>query len=72
MFEDHQDAVQQLLETNKEFRYFYKQHESLDKQVDKAESGNLPMDEMQLNEIKKEKLLAKDKLISMLQDATRH
>ena len=72
MFEDHQDAVQQLLETNKEFRYFYEQHESLDKQVDKAESGNLPMDEMQLNEIKKEKLLAKDKLISMLQDATRH
>jgi len=72
MFENHQDTIQQLLETNKEFRYFYEQHESLDKQVDEAESGNLAMDEMQLNEIKKEKLLAKDKLISILQDATRH
>jgi uncharacterized protein YdcH (DUF465 family) len=37
MFEKNQDTVQQLLETNKEFRYFYEQHESLDKRVDKAE-----------------------------------
>ncbi|MDA3934275.1 MAG: YdcH family protein [Gammaproteobacteria bacterium] len=72
MFEKNQDTVQQLLETNKEFRYFYEQHESLDKRVDKAEGGYLVMDELQLNEIKKEKLLAKDKLASMLEDATRH
>ena len=72
MFEDHQDAVQQLLETNKEFRYFYQQHESLDKKVGEAEAGNLAMDETQLAEIKKEKLLAKDKLASILQAATRH
>jgi len=72
MFENHQETVQQLLETNKEFRYFYEQHETLDKQVDAAEAGNLVMDEMQLAEIKKEKLLAKDKLTSILQDATRH
>lgn len=72
MFENHQDTVQRLLENNKEFRYFYQQHESLDKQVDEAEAGNLVMDEVQLAEIKKEKLLAKDKLTSILQDATRH
>ncbi|GAB4121489.1 MAG: YdcH family protein [Gammaproteobacteria bacterium] len=72
MFENHQETVQQLLETDKEFRYFYEQHETLDKQVDEAEAGNLVMDEMQLAEIKKEKLLAKDKLASILQAATRH
>ncbi len=72
MFENQEETVQHLLKTNKEFRYFYEQHESLDRQVDEAEAGNLVMDELQLNEIKKEKLLAKDKLASMLQAATRH
>jgi uncharacterized protein YdcH (DUF465 family) len=72
MFENQQDTVNELLETSKEFRYFYEQHEALDRKVDAVESGQMAMDDLALNEIKKEKLQVKDRLASLLQQATRH
>jgi uncharacterized protein len=62
MFEGHQKEVEVLMQSNAEFRSLYLRHRELDKQVLDAELGVLPLDDMTLVRLKKEKLWAKDKL----------
>lgn len=66
MFEDQQEALQELLNTNSEFKELYEQHQSLKETVRKAETGVLPMEKFSLDRIKKEKLLLKDKMATIL------
>lgn len=66
MFENqNQQEIQALLESNYEFRTLYTRHKELDDQVDSAERGKLPMDELTLHALKKEKLYAKDRLTAL-------
>lgn len=65
MFEQHQEEVQRLMQSNSEFRILYHHHRELDSKVRDAELGVLPMDERTLLNMKKEKLQAKDKLTQM-------
>lgn len=62
MFEGQQSEIEQLMQANAEFRALYMRHRELDKQVLDAELGVLPLDDMTLVRLKKEKLWAKDKL----------
>jgi uncharacterized protein YdcH (DUF465 family) len=62
MFEGQQTEVEQLMRADSEFRSLYLRHRELDKQVLDAELGVLPLDDMTLVRLKKEKLWAKDKL----------
>lgn len=62
MFEGHQKEVEEMMQSNAEFRTLYMRHRELDKQVLDAELGVLPLDDMTLVRLKKEKLWAKDKL----------
>jgi uncharacterized protein YdcH (DUF465 family) len=62
MFEGHQKEVEEMLQSDSEFRSLYLRHRELDKQVLDAELGVLPLDDMTLVRLKKEKLWAKDKL----------
>ncbi len=66
MFEHRQDQMDQLMKENVNFRRLYNRHQALDKQVAAAEAGNSPLDDMALNKLKKEKLLAKDKLANLM------
>ena len=66
MFENRQDQVQALLKENFDFRRIYDKHQELEKQVLDAEAGTLPMDDITLHQIKKEKLLFKDHLAQYL------
>ena len=65
MFEGHQQEVETMMLSNAEFRVLYMRHRELDKQVLDAELGVLPLDDMTLVRLKKEKLWAKDKLTHM-------
>lgn len=66
MFEQKQkEEVDALMQTNAEFRSLYYRHQELDSKVRDAELGVLPMDDVTLLNMKKEKLHAKDKLTSM-------
>ena len=66
MFEDqprqHLDA---LLKSNTEFRQLYQRHRDLDKRVMDAELGVLPIDDVTLSQMKRQKLAAKDRLVRM-------
>ena len=65
MFEGHQQEVEAMMTRDAEFRSLYLKHRELDKQVLDAELGVLPLDDMSLVKLKKEKLRAKDRLTSM-------
>lgn len=66
MFENRQDQMEKLLNENSEFRRIYNRHQELDKRVMAAETGTAPMEDLALNQLKKEKLWAKDQLNRML------
>ena len=65
MFEGHQKEVEVLMNSDTEFKSLYLKHRELKKQVLDAELGVLPLDDMSLVKLKKEKLWAKDKLTAM-------
>ncbi len=69
MFEGHQQEVETMMQSNAEFRVLYMRHRELDKQVLDAELGVLPLDDMTLVRLKKEKLWAKDKLTHLWDQA---
>jgi len=66
MFEHRQNAVNQLLGDNIEFRRLYNKHQELHQKVHDAEMGVRAMDDISLAQLKKEKLWHKDKLNQML------
>jgi uncharacterized protein YdcH (DUF465 family) len=62
MFERQQSKMDQLIKENEDFRRIYNRHQELDKRVTAAELGTAPMEDLALNQLKKEKLWIKDKL----------
>ena len=72
MFEEQpQQEIDALMRSNPEFKQLYQRHRDLDKKVMDAELGVLPIDDVTLNQMKREKLAAKDRLVR-LYDAGRH
>ncbi len=66
MFEYDQDIVVSLLQSSREFKSLFDKHEKLDRDVHEAEIGTLAVDDMELHRWKKEKLLAKDKMATII------
>lgn len=62
MFEHRQNKMDELMKENENFRRIYNRHQELHKRVTAAEQGTAPMEDLALNQLKKEKLWAKDKL----------
>lgn len=66
MFEEQpQLEIDALIKANPEFKQLYQRHRDLDKKVMDAELGVLPIDEVTLHQMKREKLAAKDRLTQM-------
>ena len=66
MFEHRQNQMDDLMKENEDFRRIYNRHQELDKRVTAAEHGTAPMEDLALNQLKKEKLWAKDRLASFM------
>jgi uncharacterized protein YdcH (DUF465 family) len=71
MFEYDQEIVRYLLTGNENFQELYKKHRELKAKVRDAEIGVLPVDDLTLGEMKKEKLLAKDKMAAIIESYRR-
>ena len=71
MFEYDQDIVEVLLNDNERFQALFREHNSLKERVRDAELGVLPLDDVSLGTMKKEKLLAKDKMAAMIEQYRR-
>ena len=67
MFEGQpQQAIDSMMESDSSFRQLYYNHQKLDKKVTDANLGILPIDDLTLTRMKREKLLAKNQLTRML------
>lgn len=66
MFEEQpQLEIDALIKANPEFKQLYQRHRDLDKKVMDAELGVLPIDDVRLHQMKREKLAAKDRLVQL-------
>jgi uncharacterized protein YdcH (DUF465 family) len=71
MFEYDQAIVDTLLHDNQRFQELYNQHHKLKEKVKDAELGVLPLDGVTLGTMKREKLLAKDRMAAMIEEYRR-
>lgn len=72
MFEGQSQAeLDALIKGNSEFKQLYQRHKELDKKVLDAELGVLPIDDVTLSQMKREKLAAKDRLTRLF-DTHKH
>ena len=66
MFEGQpQSEIDALIKVNPEFKQLYQQHQKLNKKCMDAELGVLPIDDVTLGQMKREKLVAKQRLLRM-------
>jgi len=66
MLDIDQETLKKLLTENDEFKSMYQRHAELNKKVDKAGHGELPISDMALAEMKKEKLALKDRMTEII------
>ena len=71
MFEYDQQVVDALLTENADFKRLYEKHVELKQRVHDANTGAEPVDDYALENMKKEKLLLKDRMAAMIQDYRR-
>ncbi len=71
MFEYDLDIVETLLNDDQTFKKLYRKHNELKEKVRDAELGVLPLDDLTLGTMKKEKLLAKDRMAAIIEDYRR-
>lgn len=71
MFEFEQDIVEALLAQSPDFKRLYQKHSELKQKVREANLGTEPVDDMELENMKKEKLLLKDRMAAMIQEYRR-
>jgi len=69
MFERQKSRMDELIRENEDFRRIYNRHQELDKRVTAAELGTAPMEDLALNQLKKEKLWIKDKNAVFMNEA---
>jgi uncharacterized protein YdcH (DUF465 family) len=73
MFENQpRDDVEALMKEDAQFRRLFQKHKQLDSKVHDAGIGVLPVDEQTLAGMKKEKLLAKERLQRMWDEHRHH
>ena len=61
MFSEYRDIVSKLKKENSHFASLFIKHNELDKTIDEIENGREHMSRLSLEQLKKEKLLLKDK-----------
>ncbi len=70
MFEHRQEQMEKMKQENENFLRVFNRHQELDKKVTAAEVGTVPMEDLALNQLKKEKLWVKDQLARMMDTVT--
>lgn len=71
MLHEYRDVITHMKENNAANAHFMKtfdKHNALDDQITKAENGETPMTDTELETLKKEKLLLKDEVSALIID----
>jgi len=68
MLHEYRDEIHDLKLQNAHFAKIFEKHNELDQKVEDAEAGRIPMTDIELETLKKEKLLLKDEAYKMIMD----
>jgi len=68
MLHEYRDEIHALKQENAHFARIFEKHNELDNKIEHAEMGDIPMTDMDLEVLKKEKLLLKDEAYKMILD----
>ncbi len=68
MFEFEEEIVEALLKDSVDFKRLYDKHIDLNRDVDSANTGDTPIEDMELEGMKKEKLYLKDQMAQIIEN----
>ena len=68
MLHEYKDEIHELKMSNAHFAKVFDKHNALDQKIEHAEVGDTPMTDVELEILKKEKLLLKDEAYKMIMD----
>ena len=68
MLHEYKEEIHTLKQENAHFAKVFEQHNALDNQIEHADNGDTPMTDIELETLKKEKLLLKDEAYKMIMD----
>jgi uncharacterized protein YdcH (DUF465 family) len=66
MLHEYKDIISKLKVENPHFHKIFEKHNELDDKITKAESGEIPMNDLEIETLKKEKLALKDEAYAMI------
>lgn len=66
MFEFDEEVIDTLLKESVDFKRLYDKHINLKRDVNSANIGDTPIDDMELERMKKEKLFLKDQMAQII------
>jgi len=66
MLQEYREEIHELKQSNAHFAHIFEKHNTLDNQIEHAELGDTPMTDIELEVLKKEKLLLKDEAYKMI------
>jgi len=69
MLAEYRDEISELKQNNAHFARIFNKHNELDDKVKDAEHGRMGMSDMEIETMKKEKLLLKDEMYKMVLEA---
>ena len=68
MLHEYKNEIHELKQSNAHFAKIFEKHNALDNTIEHVENGDTPMTDMELETLKKEKLLLKDEAYKMIMD----
>ena len=68
MLHEYRDEIHELKQKDTHFAHIFEKHNALDNKIEHAENGDTPMTDMELEILKKEKLLLKDEAYKIIMD----
>ena len=66
MLAEYRNEITELKQNNTHFERIFEKHNKLDQDVKDAEQGRVGMSDMNIEKMKKEKLLLKDEMLKMI------
>jgi len=66
MLHEYRDIISKLKVENAHFEKIFEKHNELDDLISEVEEGRKPMDDLELEKLKKEKLALKDEAYAMI------
>jgi len=66
MLAEYRDEISELKQSNRHFERIFEKHNKLDHEVADALEGRTPLTDVEIENMKKEKLLLKDEMLKMI------